>query len=314
MSSFRSAASSFITTTRKHVLQRDSLKDQFVPSKLDNNLIMRCGGASECQNFDGNILDVYSCQDAELIASPEQKSEKILYLDNNSSPELPKQRNPFVKRVSDLTTSPSLLSSGNCRQRGRNLMRIRRTIIDENNIVESRYFSKKNNEEHDIPKLENNFEDISSESTKYNVSADVNADIHNVHSTTIREELDFIENTISAESNDNTLCTNQDKSSINSFKYVDEKSYSDDRISEVSSTIQRTRINDCSSDNLLLSSSSNVKSVDDLIDHEKTSSLREDLRKWSSTKSCRATPRKRIENSKKYNTPNRVNINLHRRE
>lgn len=316
-SSFRDAMSSFITTERKQALLRNSLKDEFVSSKLDNNLVTRCGNVSEYQNFDKNILDIYSCQDGKLIASPEHKSEQILHLENNTSPELSRQRNPFVKRVSELTTSPSLLSSGNCRQRGRNLMRIRRTIIDENTIVESRYFSKKNNEEHDVSKLENN-EENNSENKKCNAIANVNDDIHNVHNRTSYEEPDVAKCTVLTKNYDASF-THQNVSSADSYENIHEKSYSDEKISEISSTILYTKINDgYVSDNLLsdinVSSSSNIKSINDLINHEKTGSLREDLHKWSSTKSCRDTPHKKVENFKKQSTPNLVNINLYRQK
>ncbi|XP_014476434.1 PREDICTED: exonuclease 1 isoform X2 [Dinoponera quadriceps] len=295
---------SFVITERKQVLQRDSLKDECVPSKLNNNLTAQCDNVLECQNVQENILDMYNCQDTKLIASPEQKSEQILSLENNMSPELSRQRNPFVKRVSELMTSPSVLSSGNNRQRGRNLMRIRRTIIDENTIVESRYFSKKDNEQHDISKLGNNTEVANSESNVgCNIIADADGDIRNVHSRTSHEQLSSIENTVSAENMNDTLFTNQNEFLTNFYENVHERSYSDDRITEISSTIQCTRINDSyvSDDSLALSS--NVKHIDHFIDHEKTSKLRGDLRKWSNMKSYQVTPRRRIENSKKQITP-----------
>ncbi|XP_032680722.1 exonuclease 1 [Odontomachus brunneus] len=298
---FGNAMNSFITTARKQTSQRVSLKDEFVPSKSDNSLATWRDNASEHQNVNENILDIYNCQDAKLIASPEQKPEQTLYLENNTSPELSRQRNPFVKRISELTTSPSVLSSGNYRQRGRNLMRIRRTIINENTIVESRYFSKKDNEEHDAVKLENSIEDINSESLKSNIIADVNTDVHNIYRS--HEEAGFAENAVASKNLSEAFSTDHNESTTE-YENVYEKSYSDDRITEISSTIQCTKINDSYDlDNLLVSSSSNVKPVDDLINHENTGNL-QDLRKWSSTKSCKVVSHKKIENSKRQSTSN----------
>lgn len=300
--SFGNATNSFITIGKRQASQRASLKDEFVPSKLDNNLITWRDNTSEHQNVNENILDIYNCQDTKLIASPEQKPEQTLYLENNTSPELCRQRNPFVKRISELTTSPSVLSSGNYRQRGRNLMRIRRTIIDENTIVESRYFSK-NNEKPDAVKLENSIEDINSK--KGNIIAGVNTDIHDIH----RSHEGFTESAVAAKSFDD-LSTDHNEFATN-YENVREKSYSDDRITEISSTIQCTNINDSYVlDNLLVSPSSNVRPVDDLINHENTGDLQGDLHKWSSTKSPRAISHKKIENSKRKSTPNLVNIYL----
>lgn len=308
--SFRNAVSSFITTGRKQILPKESLKDEFIPSKSDNILDMESNN-TEYQNESENILDIYNCQDTKLTASYEQESKQTLYLKNDTSPELSKQRNPFVKRVSELMTSPSVLSSGNYRQRGRNLMRIRRTIIDENTIVESRYFSKKNNEEHDTIKSSDSTENVNSESSRCDIIADVNTDMHNLQSRTSHEKVGLAEDKVTAKNLDDALSTNHDESLSNAYENEHDKSCSDNKINEISSTIQYTKINnDYVLDNASVSSNSSATPVDNLINREDMDTCQGDLRKWSNTKSCQVTPHKKIDHFKRRSTPNLVNILL----
>ncbi|XP_071569914.1 exonuclease 1 isoform X2 [Temnothorax nylanderi] len=138
--------------------KRKSLKDAYVLLNSHNGSIIQSDKLPEDQDLNKTaILDMYNLnQDAKLIASTKESEDCLCLAKNNTSPELFRQKNPFIKRVSDLTTSPSVLSNGNCRKRGRNLIRIRRTIIDENAMIENNYLvSSSNMETNDITNYEN---------------------------------------------------------------------------------------------------------------------------------------------------------------
>lgn len=195
---------------------------------------MPCNRLSECQDSNENaILNMYnSTQDVNLISSPKKKAEEYLcFTENNTSPELYKLKNPFVKRVSDLTTSPSILSDGNCRRKGKNLMRIRRTIIDENIIVESKYFSKQVNE--NIYELENKTVDVDLKNVECNIIPETSDSIYNTRANTepLGHKLETLSIAVHSEAANSvkdisdTLLSDQNEYLTNTCEDVSEKSY-----------------------------------------------------------------------------------------
>ena len=66
------------------------------------------------------------------------------------SPVLIRRKNQFSK-YSTIKTSPSLLCTSKSRMKGRNIMHIRRTIIDERTVTESKFFAKDISQRNNIP-------------------------------------------------------------------------------------------------------------------------------------------------------------------
>lgn len=95
---------------------------------------------TDCEELNRKgILDMY---DSKGIMNVENNSNTDVCSssDETLSPVLIRRSNPFSKQSSS-NKSPSLLSASKSR-RGRNLMRVRRTIINEDVITESKFFSK----------------------------------------------------------------------------------------------------------------------------------------------------------------------------
>lgn len=311
MSSSGNATKSCVITERK-LPRKDSLKDEFIPSKLLNSSTGQSDMHTEImynmhQNLsDGTILEMYNRQDDKTSpVSAEQGTRQSSYTENNVSPELRRQKNPFVKRVSDLMTSPSILSSGNCQKRGKNLIRIKRTIVNENTVIKSKYFLERGNERYDALELENNVEDTTSKSTKYNIIPDIGSDINDSEASREQREttLDLVENKNSMEDVDNVLLTSRNKRLTNSYGNILEKLYPSDTIAGVPPATHCTTDENNISNHSLMSSSS-----DDPIDHGNTNNLQEGPFKWSNAINDRISSRKTLGHLKKPSSANLVNI------
>jgi len=273
---------------------------------------MQSDGLPEYEDLNKSaILDMYnSSQDAKLIASTNKEPENLSLTRDDTSPDLLKQRNPFIKRVSDLTTSPSVLSNGNCRKRGRNLMRIRRTIIDENAIIESKYFSSKDNKECDV-ESENKEIEVDLKNTKDNTISDVNTNVHDISQEQLERTLsitDIVQNANSMENISDVFLSNQDDCLTNTYRNVPEKSIPNDRIDTISST---THITDKSyiTDNYLVSSSSNME-ASNITNYENVNSLQNNLSKCSNTENDQTFSHK-LDTFKKQSSVNRVNSDIY---
>ncbi|XP_011698856.1 PREDICTED: exonuclease 1 [Wasmannia auropunctata] len=241
-SSPKNKLNSSIVIEKQLAREKKSLKE--VSLNSHNGSIMQNDRPPEYQDLnDTAILDMYnSSRDAKPIANAaDEESEDYLSLSRiNVSPELVRQRNPFIKRVSDLTTSPSVLANGNCRKRGKNLMRIRRTIIDENtDVVESKYFSKQDTEERNVLEPENKEIEVNLKSTKCNTSPDMNTNIHDIGRKQLKRKLqtfctksvtDVIQNANSVENDDAFLSNEND---CLTDRDIPEKSSPNDRIDDV---------------------------------------------------------------------------------
>ncbi|XP_011860942.1 PREDICTED: exonuclease 1 isoform X2 [Vollenhovia emeryi] len=274
--------------------ERKSLKDANVLLNLYNGSLMQSNNLLKDEDFNKTaILDMYnSNQDAKLTASPknfpESSEDYLCFARNNTSPELLRQRNPFVKRVSDFTTSPSVLSNGNCRKRGRNLMRIKRTIIDDNAIIESKYFSKEDNKQHIVVATESKNKEIEvdTKSTKHNTIPNMKASMCNSIEYDINQEeekpsiIDIAQNTSLVENINAKVLSNQ-TDCLTDTKNVPEKS-NPNKINDVLSMKHESYI----SDDFLVSSSSNMK-ANDMIDYKNVNSSQSNLFKWSNTENNR---------------------------
>ncbi|XP_012058070.1 PREDICTED: exonuclease 1 [Atta cephalotes] len=256
------------------------------------------------------ILDMYkSSRDAKLIdnTNKTKSSEDYLNLTNNTSPDLLKQKNPFIKRVSDLTTSPSILSNGNYRKRGRNLMRVRRTLIDENTIIESKYFSKSDNKECNVLESENKDIETSWISTKHNTILDTN--VPDVTRKQLEKKLsitDTEQNTNSLENINDPFLSNQNDCLINIYRNVSKKSNPNiDRIDDVPSTditIDKNYV----TNNYLVSSNSSTDIID-INNYENTNNSQNDSLEWINTKNVQSFPHKR-NTLKKRNSSNLTQV------
>ncbi|XP_076669656.1 exonuclease tos [Andrena cerasifolii] len=120
------------TAGTEMVLNTNRLKKTVAAKQEDN---------SDCEELNQKgILDMYEYKG---IMNVENNLNTDVYSpsDETQSPVLIRRSNPFSQQSSNNKTSPSLLSSSKSR-RGRNLLRVRRTIINEDVITESKFFSK----------------------------------------------------------------------------------------------------------------------------------------------------------------------------
>ncbi|XP_024868089.1 exonuclease 1-like [Temnothorax curvispinosus] len=297
--------SSFIVgkeLTRK----RKSLKDAYVLLNSHNGSIIQSDKLSEDQDLNKTaILDMYNLsQDAKLIANTKESEDYLCLAKNNTSPELFRPKNPFIKRVSDLTTSPSVLANGNCRKRGRNLIRIRRTIIDENAMIESKYFLKQDNKEHSVLESKNKEIEVNSKSTIYNTIPNMDASVHDISQEQLEKtfKTDIAQNTSLIENVNDAILSNQNNYLANTYRNIPEKLNSNNRMNYVSSMTHPTIDESSISDNYLVSSS-NMETTD-ITNYENAGRLQNDLSKWSNTENNQIFSKKDI--FKKQNSTNLV--------
>jgi len=277
--------------------ERKSLKDTCISLNSHNSIMQSDKILSVDQDLNKNaILDIYnSNEDAKLIANTKESEDYSYLAKNNTSPELFRQRNPFIKQISDLTTSPSVLSNRNCRKRGRNLMRIRQTIIDENTIVESKYFLKQDNKEHNVLEPKNKEIEVNSKNRKC-----MDASVHDINqeqisTTDIAQDANLMENIDDANQNDRLT---------NISRNTYEKSNSNDKIDSTSSLTHSTINENYISDHFLVPSSSNIEDND--TDYKNVNSLQSNLLKSSNMENDQISCKRDI--FKKQSSTNLVNI------
>lgn len=308
--SSQNVLSSSVIIGKEFTKERKSVKDAYVSLNLLNSSIMPSDKLPEYQDLNKTaILDMYnSSQNTKLITSPKKESENYLCLvKDNTSPELFRQRNPFIKRVSDLTTSPSVLSNGNCRKRGRNLMRIKRTIIDENTVIESKYFSKQDNKEYNVLESENKEIEVNLKDTKYNIIPDIDTNDESQEQLKKTFITNIAENANSMENIDNAFLSNQNDCLTNTYRNVSEKLNSNNRIANISSMPHCITIDKKYISNNFLASSSNIE-ANDIIHYENADSLQNDLSKWSKIEIDQISHKRDI--FKKQSSANLVNIHI----
>ncbi|XP_050464726.1 exonuclease 1 isoform X2 [Cataglyphis hispanica] len=294
----KNAVNSSIIAKKELALQRNFLNNEHTSTEFHNSQIVPCNRLLECQDSNENaILNMYnSSQDVNLISSPKKKAEEYLcFAENNTSPELFKSKNPFVKRVSDLTTSPSILSDGNCRRKGKNLMRIRRTIIDENIIVESKYFSKQINE--NIYELENKRIDVDLKNMECNIIPETSDSIYNTRANTqpLDHKLETLSIAVHPETANSikdisdTLLSDQNEYLTNTCEDVSEKSYFNNLTENSHCT---TIAKDYGLDKFSLSSS-NIEAANNSINYGNTNNLQDNLSECSNIKDSQVSSQKK---------------------
>ncbi|XP_034196050.1 exonuclease tos isoform X2 [Osmia lignaria lignaria] len=90
------------------------------------------------------ILDIYEDKNTKEIKSNLEIDS--VPSDEEISPVLIRRTNLFAKQPSSTKTSPSLLFKHKSRVKGRHIMRLRRTIVNEEVVTESKFFAKPTNE------------------------------------------------------------------------------------------------------------------------------------------------------------------------
>ncbi|XP_076628565.1 exonuclease tos isoform X1 [Colletes latitarsis] len=121
------------TTGKKMVLQTSRLKKTILEKQ--NNF--------ECTELNQKeILNAYEETRVPTNAENDLKIDVYALSEEKVSPVLIRRTNPFSKGSSNNKTSPSLLFNNRNRIKGRNIMRIKRTIINEETVTESKFFSK----------------------------------------------------------------------------------------------------------------------------------------------------------------------------
>nr|XP_033340207.1 exonuclease 1-like isoform X2 [Megalopta genalis]XP_033340208.1 exonuclease 1-like isoform X2 [Megalopta genalis] len=118
------------TVNKQMILQTNHLR---------KSLLVRQKDHSECTELNQNeILNMYESQDANIGNNLEVNLSSLS--EEETSPILIRRTNPFFAQTSTNKTSPSLLFSSRSRMKRRNMMPVRRTIINENVITKSKFF------------------------------------------------------------------------------------------------------------------------------------------------------------------------------
>ncbi|XP_054006849.1 exonuclease 1 isoform X1 [Hylaeus anthracinus] len=266
-------------------------QDNFECKELNQKEILNTYEAKDSVDVDDNSkIDVYSSSEGK-----------------KASPVLVRRTNPFSKELLNNMTSPSLLSKRSNRIKERNLTRIRRTIINEEIITESKFFSKStNNAENsnivandDILCSSNNTNEVSREKETNN--------FHEMETESYPMDIDEDPNEL-LESNrrSNAELSNNYNNDIGSYLNVE--------ISEPNSNVKSQEAYNLN--NSLTLSHHNINS-DFLIQQEDINNLSDRLFKWSDTESTvqvnnTTKHRKSTTNSGKVTNSN-INMTNHTR-
>lgn len=295
---------------QKLTRKRKSLKDSYVLINSHNGSIIQSDEFPEDQDLNKTvILDVYNSNNKpELIVNTKETEDYLYLAKDNTSPELFRQKNPFIKQVSNLTTSPSVLSNGNYRKRGKNLMRIRRTIIDENVLIESKYFLKQG-KECSILESKNKEPEVNLKNIKHNIVANMeDMSVHDINQKQLEKTCvtDIAQNISLVENIDDAVLSNQNNCLSNTYRNVSENSNSNNKNNDVSSMTYPTMDQSYSSD--FLESSFNIE-ANDITTYENANSLQNDLSKWKNTEKDRISYK--TDTFKKQSSTNLVNKFTH---
>ncbi|XP_043526477.1 uncharacterized protein LOC122537409 isoform X3 [Frieseomelitta varia] len=121
------------TVKSKAVLQTNRLKKCIFMRQQDN---------SEYEQLNQKeILDIYKSTNT-MDVENDSDINNLTPSEDEVSPVLIRKKNQFSKYSSTTKTSPSLLCTSKSRMKGRNVMHIRRTIINEGTVTESKFFAK----------------------------------------------------------------------------------------------------------------------------------------------------------------------------
>ncbi|XP_076297844.1 exonuclease tos isoform X2 [Lasioglossum baleicum] len=119
------------TSGNKMILKTNHLKRAILVKQQDN---------TEYKELNQNeILNMYEPKDTEMENNLDANLSS--FSEDKTSPILTRRANPFSTQMSTNKTSPSLLSKGRSHIKGRSRMRVRRTVINENIVTESKFFA-----------------------------------------------------------------------------------------------------------------------------------------------------------------------------
>ncbi|XP_015429389.1 PREDICTED: exonuclease 1 [Dufourea novaeangliae] len=183
------------------------------------------------------ILNMYESNENEIennFKTDVSTTEEIV------SPVLIRRTNPFSQQPSSDKTSPSLLSKGKSRIKGRNIRRVRRTVINEDIITESKFFAKssvESNVETDDDRLSSsNNSNISQKKENMNFQKTNSTNNVNLQSLMETDEMERESHSMDVDEEHTTsFASNQrnDDDCLNSFSNCNlEKSYSDVQVNE----------------------------------------------------------------------------------
>ncbi|CAD1480466.1 unnamed protein product, partial [Heterotrigona itama] len=130
------------TVNSEAVLQTNRLKKSIFVRQQEN---------SECEQLNQKeILDTYKSTNTMDVENNLDIND-LTPSEDEVSPVLIRRKNQFSKYSSTIKTSPSLLCTSKSRIKGRNIMHIRRTIIDEETVTESKFFATDVNPRNNVP-------------------------------------------------------------------------------------------------------------------------------------------------------------------
>lgn len=253
------------------------------------------------------ILNIYESKD---MIDVENNSEENTPKENKISPILFKRTNSFSKS-SNTKTSPSLLFKNKSRIKGRNIMRVRKTIINEE-ITESKFFTKAIDETNNIRDnndiyLSTNSNEILSEKKNVKSNEDNQTSNINLQILTTNDEIETNSHPMDIDEEHNISFVSNECKHIKNSNILSncdlEKLHLDVPMNK---NIENININ-----KLHQSTSSEFNSEDSefLIPQETIDNLNCSLFKWSDTKEftqmnnkTKQNKNKRFSNSKPINT------------
>ncbi|XP_076178157.1 exonuclease tos isoform X2 [Ptiloglossa arizonensis] len=270
------------TSSKEMVLQTSHLKKAF-SVKQDN---------FECTEL--NQKEILNTYDAKVSSKTEENLEIDVYTPDKEkmSPVLVRRANPFSKESSSNKSSPSLLFKSGNRIKGRNMTRVRRTIINEELVVESKFFSKSANDKESNSMVTNKDVSFSSNNSNEILLKKENMQLERTNETNDNFQTLMITDKIKIESHpmdidkehNNALpeshqCNNIDSS--NNLYNCDLSSYLDVKINELNSNKRNQELCNLSTSLTLLKP--DIDS-DFLVQQEDINTSNSSLFKWSNTK------------------------------
>lgn len=254
-------------------------------------------------------MNIYESKD---MIDVENNSEENTPKENKISPILFKRTNSFSKS-SNTKTSPSLLFKNKSRIKGRNIMRVRKTIINEE-ITESKFFAKAIDETNNIRDnndiyLSTNSNEILSEKKNVKSNEDNQTSNINLQILTTNDEIETNSHPMDIDEEHNISFVSNECKHIKNSNILSncdlEKLHLDVPMNK---NIENININ-----KLHQSTSSEFNSEDSefLIPQETIDNLNCSLFKWSDTKEFTQMNNKTKQNKNKRFSNSKVSINFH---
>ncbi|XP_035732567.1 exonuclease 1-like isoform X1 [Vespa mandarinia] len=178
-----------------------------------------------------DILDTYKSEESiESENAIYLEKENVSDVNEQKSPILTRKTNPFVKEVSSNEISPSLLFKRRSRIKPGRTINFRKTIIDENVITESKFFTNIN-EDIDKNNAKNNDNDVNFESDELCIShtskkMKIEVDDRKCDLKYLTE-LNNLDNTysINTKQSDQNILVNENKNAIANRNMINEETF-----------------------------------------------------------------------------------------